>query len=750
MPSAKFKISSALKDLLGRELITDRYVAVFELVKNSADANASLVLIRFEYDSAGQVEKIIIEDNGCGMDADDIRNKWLFVGYSEKRPNASESYRDRIRGKRAFAGAKGVGRFSCDRLGTQLHVVTRKAGGLYNEISVDWGAFEKNSLEEFGHVQVNHKISENLSGYALGSGTIIEITGLRDTWSRKMMLTLKHHLMKLVNPLSLEEDAFRIELEAEAELQTDEKRKEVDKVNGLVRNFVFDRLDLKTIGINVRIDEEGRTIRTELTDRGKRIYTVVEWNDKYSHLHNVAVNIYHLNSQAKEGFYRLMSIYPVNFGSIFVYKNGFRIYPYGEPGDDALGIDRRKQQGFRRYLGSRDVIGQVALNGEQLELNETTSRSGGIIQNSAYDDFVAFIKDVCLRRLERYAVDVVGWGEVEADGELEKLTQAEQIALIIKNLVEKGRVISLDYDSDFLETYNRAQADSSARLPEQLTNIASGVESKDLASKLKKAAHNIREMAHARKKAEVRAQQLAREKETIAAQLERREKQVLFLSKLKHPQVENFIGCYHSITSYACAIENWLKRYAKLNSQGRFNVQDADKILSGISEANKRILALSRMVVKANFNPSAKSIHGDLVEYVDQYIKALLKDLFHGQLDILCNPNGVNFEGTYTPLEIAVVMENLAFNSAKARATRLEVSFALSSSGELIMSITDDGRGLDPTIVHPDDIFSKGFTTTDGSGWGLYQVRTSIEKMGGHIAVDSSYKDGLRLNVTIK
>lgn len=69
-----FKVSSGLKTVLGSELITDEQVAVFELVKNSFDANASEVYVYFDVDT------IIIADNGLGMTLDDIHNKWLFVG----------------------------------------------------------------------------------------------------------------------------------------------------------------------------------------------------------------------------------------------------------------------------------------------------------------------------------------------------------------------------------------------------------------------------------------------------------------------------------------------------------------------------------------------------------------------------------------------------------------------------------------------------------------------------------------------
>ena len=66
-----------------------------------------------------------------------------------------------------------------------------------------------------------------------------------------------------------------------------------------------------------------------------------------------------------------MCVEAVNYGSIFVYKNGFRVYPYGEPGSDFFDIDQRKQQGYKRFLGTRELIGQIEINGDKNNLVET-------------------------------------------------------------------------------------------------------------------------------------------------------------------------------------------------------------------------------------------------------------------------------------------------------------------------------------------------------------------------------------------
>lgn len=147
MVDVSFKISSGLKDIIGRELITDDFIAVFELVKNSFDANARNVEIVFNRLNS-ETPSIVIKDDGEGMDENDLKSKWLFVAYSAKR--LEQDYRDKIKSGRVYAGAKGIGRFSCDRLGKSLKLITRKRGqDICYVLDVDWSRFEVNPEDEF-------------------------------------------------------------------------------------------------------------------------------------------------------------------------------------------------------------------------------------------------------------------------------------------------------------------------------------------------------------------------------------------------------------------------------------------------------------------------------------------------------------------------------------------------------------------------------------------------------------------------
>ena len=145
-----FSVKAGIKNIVGKDLIADDNIAIFELVKNSYDAYASKVIITFEDD------KIIIADDGKGMSIDDIEKKWLALAYSAKKNGDEDngidqtflerrkSYRDHIQEKRKYAGAKGIGRFSCDRLGEELLLSTKKINtNTIEQLKIDWKDFEK-------------------------------------------------------------------------------------------------------------------------------------------------------------------------------------------------------------------------------------------------------------------------------------------------------------------------------------------------------------------------------------------------------------------------------------------------------------------------------------------------------------------------------------------------------------------------------------------------------------------------------
>jgi len=233
-----FDVSTGLKRVLGRELITDNEVAIFEMVKNSFDAEARVVQLHFAADS------IIVADNGSGMSYDDLLEKWLFVAYSSKRRGAhSRDFRQAASERGYYAGSKGIGRFSSDRLGGELILQTRPRNApspVVHELRIDWTRFEMDEKEHFEKVPVSYSqlaefhlpVDLKSLGKVIKHGTVIEVRKLRQEWDRAALRDLKGSLAKLINPFGSSTDDFSITISVPSELEEDLRLAKEAKTTG--------------------------------------------------------------------------------------------------------------------------------------------------------------------------------------------------------------------------------------------------------------------------------------------------------------------------------------------------------------------------------------------------------------------------------------------------------------------------------------------------------------------------------------
>lgn len=527
----EFRISTGLKDIIGKDLITDEFIAVFELVKNSYDAFAKNVVITIEDN------KLIISDDGKGMSLKDLKNKWLFVAYSAKKDNSedkndsdkNESYRDIIQERKHYAGAKGIGRFSSDRLGKLLTIKTKnKDSSKLEELKIDWSKFEIDQKNIFEKVKVNHNTITDFKvkfPSNSNSGTILEISNLYNFWDRKRILALKHSLEKLINPFS-EKNDFNIEIICERELDEDKNgfyktgSKDIkgkkffdrDKANGTIKNAILDILELKTSQITFKILKG--EIETQIIDRGELIYHIKEPAKEFQIIENLQIDLYFLNRSAKHNFSLKMGIQPIQFGSIFLFKNGFRVQPFGEKGDDSWGIDFRAQQGYNRFLGTRDLFGRVSVSTNNTEqFREVSSRDGGLIETPGYYELMnAF--ELAHRRLERYVVGVL-WGEgflrkkyfgdnkegiskaqeyrsnLSGDKDSENLEIAKSnlgskldFIQIIKSLTSDKGIEIIEFNKGFIDLINEKIDDTQLKFISDLKDIAGKTEDSKLLNKV--------------------------------------------------------------------------------------------------------------------------------------------------------------------------------------------------------------------------------------------------------------------------
>jgi len=752
----QFKISSALKDIIGRDLINDDFIAIFELVKNSYDAYASRVDIYFKHIYSSN-SKIIIKDNGKGMNYDDLSNKWLFVAYSAKKDgseNKDVNFRDKINTKRAFAGAKGIGRFSCDRLGTNLYIETTKneENRLSETLLIDWENFETDLKDEFINVNVLH---ETLP-VAKTIGTKLEITNLRSTWDRDKFLRLKDALAKLINPnRNSFDDKFEIYLHVDDELINDKAFDEYHKVvNGKIQNLIFETLDLKTTKIISTISSKKENIMTtSLYEANKLVYEIKEKNT-YEYLHNISYTIYYLNRSSKLTFSRRMGMSPVEYGHVFVYKNGLRIYPYGERGEDPFKMDTRKSQGYNRYIGTRETIGYIDILEPNNMLKETSSRGDGLEKNKNYYEFVEYFYET-LKKLEKYNIDITDWGNDLSNDYINLKDEDKKEALIsvIKKLANSKEIISINYSDEIIKILKKKEKNSVINLLQNVKDElnSSDIDKSQVIKEISKVEKKIDELKSIKIEAEEEALKTLIKNEELEEKLEQEIKSGVFKKSIIGQDKEQLISLQHQVNHSSSRIARNIKLLLKALDKN-LEKENLIKYINTIAFENEKISTISSFVTKANFNLRATEIEMDLIEFMKDYIENIYsnKEPLINTKDLriyFINKRNAKLLKSFRPLEVTMMIDNFINNSIKAESTKLE--FIVKKKDHILsIDVIDNGTGI--SLDYIDKIFEFGFTTTKGSGIGLHHIKEIVSQLGGDVIYNKENRlFGAEFNIRI-
>lgn len=767
--SLNFRVSAELKNILGRDLITSPDIAILELVKNSYDAHATKVEITFDDDY------LCIADNGKGMSKNDLIDKWLFVAYSAKSDGTEDkSYRSKF--KRHYAGAKGIGRMSCDRLARNLKLTTCSSEENKTEILyVDWSVFEIDKQTEFDTINIPHETLDTTPCFPLEkeTGTILEFSGLHVSWSRDDILRLKKSLEKMINPFSGTDDDFQIEIIApkmkEKDLATDSPH---EKVNGVVENSIADILKLKTTQIESRI--ENGTIYTTLSDRGIKMYEIEEPNTRFSTLITASVSLFYLNRAAKYNFTAKMGIEPVNYGNVFLFRNGFRILPFGEFDDDSWGLNKRQQQGFKRFLGTRDLFGRVDVETDDVnQIKEKTSRDSGLIQTQASKQLMDYFT-LIHRRLERYVVGVL-WGEgfVRKDyfvNQTSALKAREQLQETDKDKESAEHLYdNIGSKVDFMQLIRSLVNDNSINVKyynEELADIVSNpseteviqaqmfddvqkmAEKTNDAALLDKIADFERHMDELRRQKE-EAERKAKEEEKKAEEARKKaeeEQRKRLLEELKRREAEKERDAQKQRAIYLSATRNTTQEVQDITHAISVSSTSLLSLISTLAReieldnlspkqqlekiheigffANK-IKQLSLLITKADIVALKTKTKVDVPKYIKEYVSN-----FSNSASITVHdttPEAGTFK-LLSLLDIGIVLDNLISNSIKAEAKNILLT--INNNGNVIsVDFSDDGTGVNLEEFTSNSIFEEGVTNRrGGSGIGLHTVKYTMEE----------------------
>jgi hypothetical protein len=400
--SATMRPRARLIRLIGDELISDEPVALVELVKNAYDADATRVTVRFEADDRGRVESIVVEDNGIGMDLRTVLEGWFEPGTILKRET------ERSPGGRLYQGAKGIGRFACARLAEWMLLESKKAEldqGVV--VLLDWGRFEDESyLDEIDLEYEVRPIPD------LQKGTRLTLEGVRrngskekgvsKAWERGDFEELHSRLSRLLSPFAdVTEFSIYLDISGYPEFSG-----EVQPPELVLRPKYC---------LRGRLDDHGRFSGEMRSDgRLRKKFTARQLGEAGDEPpcgpFEVEIRAW---DRDRPGLAPLMERYAMGIGEIrrtldnycgvAIYRDGFRVYPYGEKKSDWLGLDLRSRQNPPKNLANNQVVAAIRISRERNPNLRDRSTREGMVRNREHTALESWFKEVLsLLESERY------------------------------------------------------------------------------------------------------------------------------------------------------------------------------------------------------------------------------------------------------------------------------------------------------------------------------------------------------------
>lgn len=496
VPSGKgaLRPRARLLRTLGNDLISSDKVALIELVKNSYDADATTVLIRFQ----GPLEKgqgrIEVWDDGHGMDVPTLQRSWLDIATDTKRRKPKSD------GGRRVLGEKGIGRLAAARLGDELLLVTRKTEAQEVSLLIDWSQFDQedaylDEIEVAWEISTPDVFSEkgqaasvfSDSGsetWRLGHGTALRIEKLTHTWAADDFIELRTALTRLIRPSPAEQAEIADSAKADDSKDSDKAIQpdfqilvELEDVPESLQGFagpIDPSADLRTPHYQLRgsVDSNGvatlRYIQQE-PPVDEDLGTKTLWNnDKRAPLagpFEFEINVWDRDKDAiqrtlaasspdssaptpkdHKGFRETLD----DVAGVSIYRDGFRVLPFGESGDDWLGLDLRRVQSPTLRLSNNQIVGHVFIGADANRCLKDQSNREGFLAGAAYSDLQTLVR-AALNELEgrRYKARHPDKPQAEKKGGLfERFDLSEIRSALATNYPGDSRLIGLIDDKN--------------------------------------------------------------------------------------------------------------------------------------------------------------------------------------------------------------------------------------------------------------------------------------------------------------
>lgn len=402
----KIKPSANIISTIGSEIIKDPFAAIIELVKNSYDADATEVNIIFYKLNENKI-KIEIKDNGTGMSPEIVKNAWLVPATPNKNTHRKSP------SGRNYLGRKGIGRYASSLLGDEFKLTTIDQAAIQTEVILKWSDFSKYMYLDDVPITINEFQT------AKSHSTKIEILYSyceNCIWDKSTFLTLEKELSTLISPIKNTELNSSSVLPFEIKLNIinfnymDTNNYSITIEPFLLQEFYNYRI-FGYISANglAELTYENKCETTTQKESIKK-YIPFPPNLQYNYCGKVYIDfrvfdrdpsdIQLLSEKSKNSnlnayLGKLETRKLLNeLTGIKLYRNNFRIRPYGEKNNDWLSLDKARVQNPSARIGANQIIGNVLIQPEELSHLEEKSSREGLKENSYYFGLTYLLKEV--------------------------------------------------------------------------------------------------------------------------------------------------------------------------------------------------------------------------------------------------------------------------------------------------------------------------------------------------------------------
>lgn len=716
----KFRPKARIIHTLGSEIIKDSYAAIIELVKNSYDADAKYVIIKFSNLNNVNNAKITVADDGHGMTYETVANVWMIPGTVDKIERKVSP-----RG-RTFLGAKGIGRLASARIGTMLILETTDTEYNTTELIINWAnLYEDKYLDE-----VEFLLDRNRKKKEPGTEIIIE--EISSEWFQENSIqTLIKELRKLLAPVKSKKEKFGIFLDFE-ECGIDSFRRfhgEIEpfpvleyydyrlwgkvradgRINLKFQNGVVKNLPTESINTEINIKELGITFEDK-----KLSFGTIELDIRVFDRDPDSVDELIKRSKLKDDAGKFLGKREAKklldeLSGIGIFREGFRLRPYGDAGYDWLELDRLRVQNPALKIGSDQVSGYIQIDGEtNTGLKEKSSREG-LFENKNYYELREVVR-FCLTLLE------------EKRFNFRKKTGRGRTARDIESILNE--FLSFDKLQNNIEKKLKVE-----KTDEGVIRDINTIISKELSNKSK---------------------DFDRIQDTLALY----EGQVT-LGKIVGVLMHEGRKPVKYIDEQAPRISRWYNNLQKqkiiLPTDAIFSKEEILERLDGLTKEANLLIHLFRKVDPLAVR-TRKITSSILINDLIKRTKILFEnEIRKNQISVENPRKGFYAHGAES--DIYVILTNLFDNSiywlsnSKKKDKKIEINLFYEENN-LIIDFIDNGPGIKEEFI--DVLFEPGFSTkTRGTGLGLSISGEAAARNGGNIKL-MNYKNGAYFRIALQ